>query len=41
MLVEIENFGVINADLEIGKLNIIVGENSTGKSASAGCYSHF
>lgn len=36
MLLEIENLGLINkADLEIGKLNVIVGKNSTGKSTSS------
>ena len=33
MLLEIENLGLINkVDLEIGKINVIVSKNSTGKS---------
>lgn len=36
MLLEIENLGLINkANLEIGKINVIVGKNSTGKSTSS------
>ncbi len=36
MLLEIENLGLINrADLEIGKINVVVGKNSTGKSTSS------
>ena len=36
MLLEIENLGPINkADLDIKKINVIVGENSTGKSTSS------
>ena len=36
MLLEIENLGLINkANLDIGKINIIVGKNSTGKSTSS------
>ena len=36
MLLEIENLGLINkAKLEIGKINVIVGKNSTGKSTSS------
>ena len=36
LLLEIENLGPINkADLDIGKINVIVGKNSTGKSASS------
>ena len=36
MLLEIENLGLINkADLDIGKINVIVGKNSTGKSTSS------
>lgn len=36
MLLEIENLGLINkADLEIGKINVIIGKNSTGKSTSS------
>ena len=35
-VVEIENLGLINkANLEIGKINVIVGKNSTGKSTSS------
>ena len=33
LLLEIENLGPINkADLDIKKINVIVGKNSTGKS---------
>lgn len=36
LLLEIENLGPINkADLDIGKINVIVGKNSTGKSTSS------
>ena len=36
MLLEIENLGLINkANLDIGKINVIVGKNSTGKSTSS------
>ena len=36
MLLEIENLGLINkANLEIGKINVFVGKNSTGKSISS------
>ena len=36
MLLEIENLGLINkANLEIRKINVIVGKNSTGKSTSS------
>ena len=36
LLLEIENLGLINkADLDIGKINVIVGKNSTGKSISS------
>ena len=36
MLLEIENLGLINkANLEIGKINVIVGKNNTGKSTSS------
>ncbi len=36
MLLEIENLGLINkANLQIGKINVIVGKNSTGKSTSS------
>ena len=36
MLLEIENLGIINkANLEIKKINVIVGKNSTGKSTSS------
>ena len=36
LLLEIENLGLINkADLDIGKINVIVGKNSTGKSTSS------
>ena len=36
LLLEIENLGLINkADLDIKKINVIVGKNSTGKSTSS------
>ena len=36
MLFEIENLGLINkAILEIGKINVLVGKNNTGKSISS------
>lgn len=36
MLLEIENLGLINkANLDIGKINVIVGKNNTGKSTSS------
>ena len=36
MLLKIKNLGLINrADLEIGKINVVVGKNSTGKSTSS------
>lgn len=36
LLLEINNLGPINrADLEIGKVNVVVGKNSTGKSTSS------
>ena len=36
MLLEIDNLGLINkANLAIGKINVIVGKNSTGKSTSS------
>ena len=36
MLLEIEDLGLINkANLNIGKINVIVGKNSTGKSTSS------
>ena len=39
---KLENVGVINkADINMGKINVIAGDNSTGKSTSSKLYTHF